>query len=240
MNIAALLPAYNEESNIADVAVCARTFVQGVIVVDDGSHDGTARIASRVGAEVIRHEVNQGKGAALRTGFARALSMDVAAVVTLDGDGQHNPAEIPLLVRCWQETGADIIIGNRMGAVRSMPFYRIFTNRASSTIVSLLCSARINDTQSGFRLISTDVLRTVPTTLCNYEMETELLVKAARTGFRIAETPVSTIYHKAAPSKIRPLRDAYKFLRASLRLWLSRPRKSRIPNTVTVQSPLAK
>ncbi len=145
VNILALVPAYNEAQNIADVVVRARAFVQIVIVVDDGSSDDTARNAAAAGAEIIRHGTNQGKGVALRTGFARALQSSANAVVTLDGDGQHNPAEIPLLLRRWSQTGAGIVIGNRMGVVRTMPFHRIFTNRASSAIVSLLCDARIND-----------------------------------------------------------------------------------------------
>ncbi|MDQ7779423.1 MAG: glycosyltransferase family 2 protein [Planctomycetota bacterium] len=219
MKIAAVIPALNEAGHIESVVRDAASLVDAVIVVDDGSTDATAACAQHAGARVVRHHARRGKGSALRSGFACALDLGCSAVVTLDGDGQHDPHEIPKLIDRWHRTRAGIVIGSRMGDTSTMPVHRQFTNRSSSAIVSLLCSKRINDTQSGYRLVSSEVIRAVKTTLPNYEMESELLVKAARAGFAIVEVPVRTIYRADAQSKIHPLRDTWRFLATAVRLW---------------------
>jgi glycosyltransferase involved in cell wall biosynthesis len=214
----ALVPAYNAGRTVADV-VRRLTDVSphlSVLVVSDGSTDDTAEVAARAGATVIRHEHNMGKGAALRTGFDHLLSTERQAVITLDADGQHSPEEIPKLVEAWNTTGADIVIGTRKWDVGNMPRLRIFTNAVSSWLVSLSAGTRIPDSQSGYRLLDRDVIENIPTTSAGYGAESEILIKAARRGYKIGSAPISTIY-RGEKSYIHPLKQPLLFLGLILR-----------------------
>jgi len=211
-NVAALIPAYFEEAQIQAVARRALAQLDHVLVLDDGSADRTAEEARKAGAEVIRHEQNKGKGAAIKTGFRELLARGFAYVLVLDGDGQHLPEEIPGLIREANRTGASVIVGTRMSDTRKMPWVRKMTNRFMSAQISRLCRQRVPDSQCGFRLLRRDV---IPHLFCEsdkYDYETEMLLIAAREGFRIASTPVTTIYGQEK-SKIHPVRDTIRFFK---------------------------
>jgi glycosyltransferase involved in cell wall biosynthesis len=153
-----------------------------------------------------------GKGVALSTGFKRAVSMGMGHVVTLDADGQHNPAEIPKFARRVAETGADIVVGNRFGALAAMPWLRRSTNWLTSKVVSALARQRIPDSQNGYRMIGAQVLTSITLETARYEAESEILIKAGRRGFRIDSVPVETIYGEEV-SAIHPVIDTARFFR---------------------------
>jgi glycosyltransferase involved in cell wall biosynthesis len=207
----AVICAYNEATHIEAVVRGAARYVP-VVVVDDGSCDGTAEVASRAGAWALRKERNAGKGAALVTGFRWALASGYRAVVCLDGDGQHDTEEIPRFLDLWK-AGHDVVFGNRMTDVRAMPAARLAVNRLMGTTVSTLAGYRIPDPQCGFRLYTARALKSLRIKTSRYDTESEIAVQVARAGFRIRSVPVRTIYQAAIKSKIRPVIDTYRFLR---------------------------
>lgn len=211
-NTAAVVPAFNAEPLITGVLEGLRRVIppHRTIVVDDGSSDGTYRAASSSGVHVIQHPVNRGKGAALTTGFKKVVAMGLGYVVTLDADGQHNPDEIPKFARCVAETGADIVVGNRFGSLRDMPWLRRATNWLTSKVVSLLARTSIPDSQNGYRMIGARVLQAVPVEATRYEAESEILIKAGKRGFTIRSVPVETIYGEEV-SAIHPVTDTVRF-----------------------------
>lgn len=216
MDICILLPGYNEEKMIGQVVSKARKVINDVIVVDDGSTDDTYQIAKSAGAIVIRHEVNKGKGAALKTGFQYALEHNYQAVITMDSDGQHDVNDIPNFLNALSEGKAGIVIGSRMKDISTMPAIRKVTNKLTSYISSLLMHQKVDDSQSGFRLITSDVLRSIKLESDRYDMESEILIKASRAGFQIISVPIKTIYGQEK-SKINPLIDTYRFIRLVFR-----------------------
>jgi glycosyltransferase involved in cell wall biosynthesis len=216
MNICLLIPAYNEARTIGQIVAKSRRIMDSVVVVDDGSRDATAQIAQDSGALVIKHEVNSGKGAALRTGFQHVLDYGYDAVITMDSDGQHDVDDIPRFLEAFSNSLPGIILGSRMHDISTMPAVRKCTNKFTSFVGSLLAHQKLEDSQSGFRLISADVLRTVKLETSGFEMESELLVKASKAGFRIISVPIKTIYGQEI-SKINPAVDTYKFLRLLFR-----------------------
>jgi len=216
MNICLLIPAYNEARTIGQIVAKARRIMDSVVVVDDGSRDATAQIAQDSGALVIKHKVNSGKGAALRTGFQHVLDHGYDAVITMDSDGQHDVDDIPRFLEAFSNSLPGIILGSRMHDISTMPAVRKCTNKFTSFVGSLLSHQKLEDSQSGFRLISADVLRTVKLETSGFEMESELLVKASKAGFRIISVPIKTIYGQEI-SKINPAVDTYKFLRLLFR-----------------------
>lgn len=209
MRTLAVIPAFNEEERIADVARRTQKHCEA-LVVDDGSKDRTADEARRGGAEVLSLEANRGKTHALDTGFRAAVSRGYDCALTLDADGQHRPEEIPLFLEA-AEAGADIVVGSRMGDVRTMPTVRLWTNRTTSRVVSWLARARVLDSQSGYRLFRADVLRRVKVTSGRFAGESEILIEAGRKGFRIVEVPIATVYFGTEESKIDPFRDTLRF-----------------------------
>lgn len=213
-NTAALVPAYNAAPHVVGVLDALRRVIPPlrIIVVDDGSTDDTFRAASAAGVNVIQHPVNMGKGAALSTGFRRAVKMGMEYVVTLDADGQHNPAEIPAFARRIAETGADIVVGNRFGNLGEMPWIRRATNRLTSQVVSVLARQKIPDSQNGYRMVAARVLTAIEVEATRYEAESELLVKAGKKGFRIESVPIETIYGQEV-SGIHPIVDTARFFR---------------------------
>jgi glycosyltransferase involved in cell wall biosynthesis len=211
-NVAALIPCYFEERFIGDVAKRVHAQLETVLVVDDGSTDATEANARAAQVEVIRHSVNQGKGAAIKTGL-RALSErpGIEYALILDGDGQHAPEEIPRFLEAANRTGAEMLVGNRMSDVEKMPFVRKLTNRFMSWQISSVCGQPVPDSQCGFRMIQRGLLpamAAIATTKFDYE--TEMLVVASRLGHRIAAVPISTIYGDEK-SKIHPVRDTIRF-----------------------------
>jgi glycosyltransferase involved in cell wall biosynthesis len=211
-NVAALIPSYYEEAHIQGVARRTLAQLDHVLVLDDGSLDRTAEEARKGGAEVIRHERNQGKGAAIKTGLRELTARGFLYVLVLDGDGQHLPEEIPAFLDEANRTGSPFVVGNRMADTRKMPWVRKMTNRFMSGQISRLCGQPVPDSQCGFRMMRSDV---IPHLFCdsnNYEYETEMLLIASREGFRITSVPVSTIYGEEK-SKIHPVRDTIRFFK---------------------------
>ena len=211
MKVCAVIAALNEARTIREVVEAARTRVSDVIVIDDGSGDATGEIARAAGAVLITHEVNRGKGASLRDGFRRAREGGFDAVIVLDADGQHDPAEIPVFIRAAERTEAQLIVGNRMDDITDMPLMRILTNRVMSALLSFLIRQRVPDSQNGYRLVRADLLEHMTLATSNFEVESEMLVCACRHGARIESVPVRTIYGEEA-SFINPVVDTYRFL----------------------------
>ena len=212
----AVIPAFNAAKTIGEVVRRAKAEGLAVIVVDDGSTDETAAVAAEHGALVISHLRNQGKGCALRTGFLHAQRSRFEGVITLDGDGQHDPAEIPQLIAAGERQHAGLVIGNRMVNDAPMPVARRWTNALMSCLVSTRVRQRIPDSQCGFRFIRRELLDAVPLQARRFEAETELVVRAAARHWKIISVPVRSIYQRHA-SHIRPVRDGLRFLGLLLR-----------------------
>jgi len=205
-----LIPSYNEARTIGAITKELKSRGLTVYVVDDGSTDNTAGIAKGQGAVVIAHDKNKGKGASLIEGFGRILKEDFDAVLIMDGDGQHTTGDVDSFFKKMAETGADIVIGNRMLDTASMPAGRLITNRIMSRIISKMCQKNIPDTQCGFKLIKRNVLESIKFEFPNFEIESEIILKAARSGFKIESIPVKTVYRDET-SKIKPIFDTIRF-----------------------------
>jgi len=173
-------------------------------VVDDGSSAGGLEgLRERFGFNLLKHERNRGKGAALRTGFAEILRRGYDYVLTADADGQH-PAEFyPAFLKMIPHY--DMVVGSRRSEMGRMPLHRRLSNRITSTFISVMVGRRVEDSQSGFRLIGTHVLRAVRLRRSRYDMESELLVKALWMGFRVAFVPITVV--PSSKSFIDPIRD---------------------------------
>lgn len=209
--IAAIIPALNAERTLAKVVEDTRRHLEHVLVIDDGSSDRTGDVARSAGALVLRHEVNRGKGAALKTGFAWALKHGCDAVITLDADGQHLPAEIPKFLSKWRVGGAQLIIGGRAHLFQHMLPRRRNANRLSAWSISKAAGVPIADSQSGFRLYSAELLRSLHLHTDGFDMESEVIVLAGRRGFRIVSIPIELGFVDGiATSHYKPLKDTLR------------------------------
>jgi glycosyltransferase involved in cell wall biosynthesis len=217
-----VIPSYNAARTLGKVLEDIRAVSPHLttLVVDDGSTDRTAAVAEIGKAIVVSHECNMGKGEALRTGFAEFLSRGFKAVVTMDADGQHSPAEIPKLIEAWLSKRADIVIGTRKRQIGRMPLLRIITNTVSSWLVSLSAWQYIPDSQSGYRLIARSVIENIRTESRGYGAESEILIKASIAGYAIESAPISTLYGEET-SYIHPMKQPLLFLGLILKsiLW---------------------
>jgi glycosyltransferase involved in cell wall biosynthesis len=225
-NVCALIPAYNSQVTIAEVVRGAYPHVAQVVVVDDGSQDQTARRASEAGAHLLACTSNQGKGRALALGFAYALRRDFEAVVTLDADRQHDPADIPRFIRRHMESGAHLIIGDRMHAGDAIPGVRRIPNAIGAHCFSWLTGQRIRDSQCGFRLYRRELLAAVPVITAGFDTESDLLLRAGRHGFTIDFIPIAVVYFngEGPGSFYRPIRDTYYICTNFLKNWWWRQR----------------
>lgn len=211
MRTCVLIPAFNEAPYIANVVKRVREHVEKVVVIDDGSADGTADVARAAGATCLQLPRNCGKASALRAGIAFARDHGFTCVITLDGDGQHLPEDIPVMLRIAQETGADLVIGARCFDRAIMPRSRYFSNVIGSRLASALVGCEIRDSQSGFRLFRLDKLDASKLRSRCYELEMEILIKMARSGCTIAHAPVHMVYDDGqARSKMKPVRDTVR------------------------------
>jgi glycosyltransferase involved in cell wall biosynthesis len=213
----AIIPAKDEAHNIKDVIVKTKKYVDLVLVIDDGSTDNTKEVAESLGAVVIRNEVNLGKADALKIGFKYAIEHNFDTIALLDADGQHDPDELPKLLKKLNE-GYDIVVGARKFSPELMPPLRIFANSVSSFLVSLICGTKILDSQSGYRVLRTEVVKKITFETKRYQLDTEMLIKAARCGFKIGFVEINTIYTERAKSKINQIIDPLKFLWVTLKL----------------------
>lgn len=191
--VVVLIPAYNEEKTIARVIITAKKFANDVIVCDDGSTDLTGEIAEAVGARVLRHTQNLGKGASLKTLIEEARRLNPKAVVTMDGDGQHDSAEIPDVVSPVMKDEADVIVGVRSKG-DAMPRERVIGNRLLDEATSRKAGLKLEDTQSGFRAYSSRALASLDFKEKGMAVESQTLIDAAHAGLRISGVPVSTTY----------------------------------------------
>lgn len=213
--IACVIPALDAASTVGAVADGLRAALPGAVVigVDDGSSDATAAVLSAHCDRTIVLTRNEGKGAALRRGFAEALALGSDAVVTIDADGQHDPAYAGVLVQALGD--ADIVIGARRRTFTPMPLRRRVTNALSAVAARRLVGIDLADAQSGFRAMRAEVLRSVQGRGDRYEFETDFLLRAAHAGFRVATVPVPTIY--GAPSHFREMRDGLRVVATFVR-----------------------
>lgn len=200
MKIVAVIPAYKEETTIADVLTRTRSFVSEMIVVNDGSPDATAEVAQAHGAIVVSHIINRGLGAAIGTGFAAAKKRGADVVITLDADGQHDPAEIPKFVEAIKN-GADVVIGSRMLTRVGMPWYRQVANLLGNISTLVLFGAYVTDSQSGFRAFTKNALSKIEIKTNRMEVSSELIAEAKAHGFKIVEVPIKAIYTDYSLSK---------------------------------------
>ena len=212
-----------------------RRQLPSVLVVDDGSTDETASRAQAAGAVVVRHERNLGKGAALKTGLSHALKLGYEWAVTLDGDGQHAPEDLPLLLHCAEKTGALLVIGNRMNEARKMPWLRRQVNRWMSRQLSRRAGRHLPDTQSGFRLIHLRTWAALPLKAERFEAESEMLMGHLAAGRQVEFVSIRAL-HSGRVSHIRPLADSLRWLR----WWrnFGRPAQPRKPAYAAVQTTL--
>lgn len=193
-NIAVILPAYNEEVSIGSVVLLTRQYADRVIVVDDGSSDRTAELASLAGAEVIVHSPNLGKGMAFKTGFAAAEGADI--IVTMDSDGQHNPADIPKLIDPLLKGEADMVNGSRYlnGRDTDTPAYRRIGQTILDKATVVNSGVKITDSQSGFRAFSASIKDIFRFNTQGMAIESEMLADAGRYGLRVKEVPIGVRY----------------------------------------------
>jgi len=189
-NIWAVIPAYNEGKNIRNIVKKTKKYVDKVLVVDDGSKDNTSEIAKKSGAIVLRHVINLGKGAALKTGCDYAAK-NAKFIIVLDADAQHDPEDIPRFIEKLNKY--DIVFSYRKLS-RKMPFVLRFGNWFISNVVGILYNVRLNDTQSGFRTFSREAYRKIRWNASDYSMESEMISKVGKQRLKYVQIPIQTIY----------------------------------------------
>lgn len=221
LRVVGVIPAYNEASHVEDVVRRAQRLVWRVVVVDDGSADGTAVTARSAGAIVISHVTNRGLGGALRTGIKAALALGAHVIVTLDSDGQHEPEDIPRLTAPIIAGSADFVVGCRLFDPKGMPPIRRVANRLADLTTWLLLGARLQDTQSGFRAFSRKAAEALAIRSSRMEVSSEIAVQMARRGFRILYVPIQAKYTDYSLSKGQSFVVGLQTL---ARLLLRRPR----------------
>ncbi|HUP88059.1 MAG TPA: glycosyltransferase family 2 protein [Longimicrobiales bacterium] len=211
MSIYILIPAYNESERVRPVIDACRGHLPTVLI-DDGSSDDTARIGEQAGAIVVRQAPNQGKGNALKEGFRWALKQpDCEAVITVDADGQHDPAELPKFLNARATIQSDLIIGFR--DFSKMPFTRRLANTVGTYSISWAMGQKILDNQSGYRLISRRLMQaTLESDEAGFEFEVDMVVLCIRRGMRLDWVPIRTIY-AGEGSHIKPVQHIKNFFR---------------------------
>ena len=212
LRAAAVIPAYQEEKHVAEVACRVRAQLEHVLVVDDGSTDTTAERARVAGVDVVVHPQNRGKGESIKTGLRYWLDRGIDYVVLLDADGQHLPEEIVHFIDAAGQQNAKIFVGTRMNDVSSMPWVRRVVNRYMSDKISRACGQQIPDTQCGFRMLHRDLIPELLGGTNRFDYETEMLIIASRNGHRIAAVPITTVYSDEV-SSIHPVRDTLRFFK---------------------------
>ena len=213
MKIWVVIPAFNEQGTLGVILDELKEKSELILVVDDGSTDNTSSVARQRGVRLIRNEQNYGKGVSLKKGIKYLLdNEEFDYILTMDADRQHAPAEIDKFLEQAKQSQY-FVVGNRMANPEGMPMVRILTNKFMSWLISKIMQQRIPDTQCGFRLIKREVLENISIETDNYQIESEILIKAARGGFSIKSIPVKSIYFQGAKSKINPVLDTFRFIR---------------------------
>jgi glycosyltransferase involved in cell wall biosynthesis len=205
LRVAVLIPALDCETTLGDVVRAARALVGQVLVVDDGSIDRTARVAEAAGAEVVRHPVNRGKGAALRTGMRVLLERGATHALSMDGDGQHLAGEIPALLRAGAGDTRALVLGARQHEPGSLAPIRVFGNRFANRWVRIACGSVLEDTQSGFRIYPLAETLALGCRADRFAFETEVVIRAVRAGWPLRSVPVR-VYNPPAGERVSHFR----------------------------------
>lgn len=215
LRVAALIPAFNCAGRIGQVVAGVLPHVAHVLVVDDGSNDGTAAEARAAGAQVVTHAVNGGKAMAIRTGLRVLLGQPFTHVLMLDGDGQHAPEDIPEFLRA-AVAGVELVLGNRLWNWRAVPAKRYWTNFLGTRALEIMTGYPLEDSQCGFRLVAAPLLRRMGLVARRYAIDTEILIRAKKLGASFAHVPVQVIYD-GAKSHFRPLADTVHIVLSAVR-----------------------
>lgn len=207
-DVLVLIPAWNEAERIGQVI---RALPSGIpiLVVDDGSSDATAEAARSIGADVLIHDFNQGKGVALMSGFRWGLAQGFSAVLTMDADGQHDPGEATTFIDAFQQRNADLIVGRR--AFREIPFPRNYANAFGSWMLTKVLRTNIYDNQSGYRLYSRRLMEILEIRHTGFEFEVDVILQTLQHGFTLDWVDIRTIYDVNKVSYFHPVRDTLKF-----------------------------
>jgi len=192
--ITAVIPGYNEASHIGDVIKAVLPQVDKVIVVDDGSHDETSKVATAAGAFVVRHPQNRGAGAATMTGIEAARRLGATIVITLDADGQHDPKDIPRLLEPITQNTADIVFSNRFGQRNHIPLIRRVFNGLGNIVTFVATGKWMNDSQSGFKAFGPKAVHDIHLRMNGFEFCTEIVREAVHHQWRIAHVPTKVVY----------------------------------------------
>lgn len=215
--LVALIPAYNEARFIGSIVIALSAHVETVLVIDDGSSDATAEIARRAGATVIQHQHNQGKAAAVNTGFRYLRRLDPLAVIMLDGDGQHRPEDLPQVLAPILDDEADIVVGSRFLALKSdIPIYRRVGQHSLTMATNLASGVNLSDSQSGYRAFSRRALERLHFGQDGFSVESEMQFLAGENQLRIAEVPIKVLYDE--PAKRNPVGHGLQVVNAILTL----------------------
>ncbi len=193
------IPCFNEERCIGSIVVKAKKFADSVLVIDDGSTDATAEIAAGAGATVHQHGQNRGYGAAIRSALEKGKQLGADVLVILDGDGQHDPRDIPKVIKPLLDGEADVVIGSRfLGAAKKPPFYRRLGQRALTAITNVGSGQKISDSQSGFRAYSAKALKELDLAEDGMAVSSEIQFAIGRRGLKVAEVPIDVSYTGSA------------------------------------------
>jgi glycosyltransferase involved in cell wall biosynthesis len=225
--LVAAIPIYNEETAISVVVSGARRYVSRVVVVDDGSTDDSRRLAAAAGAEVFSHDRNLGKGVGLRTALSWAKKdPGVTHLVLIDGDGQHDPADIPRMLDEMERRGLDIVVGSRFLGQHNAPLYRLFGLHVLTASVGLSTGLYLTDSQSGFRVLSRRAIDALELMEGAFAVESEMQFEAAKKNLRVGEIPIAIRY--AGPARRSPVAHGVSVLVRTLAMTVRR-RPSRLP-----------
>lgn len=186
-----IIPAHNEENHIAPVVQKTKRYASNILVIDDGSTDNTSAVAEKNGMTVLRHIVNLGKGAALKTGCEYALKKGARRLIFMDADGQHKPEDIPRFMKALN--GVDVVFGSR-GLNKKMPFVLKFGNWFINNVNTALFGIRLGDTQSGYRAMTAEAYKKIRWTAMSYGVESEMIANVGKKGLKYREINIETIY----------------------------------------------
>lgn len=212
--ICAVIPFYNEKENLISIITPTLSFVDNIILINDGSTDlGEKIIPFDNRIILLNHKVNIGKGAALKSGLLESLKLGFDISITLDADMQHPPEFIPEFIKMLDKF--DIVVGNRLGSLKGMPLQRIASNKLTSFLLSKKTNIKLLDTQCGFRGFNNNILSDILPNFKGYEAESEMLIKAARNKLNIGFITIPTIYG-LGKSKLKPVKTIIGFLRVLL------------------------